>query len=40
MMNKNFMTGNIATETVEPYELKNRIGETVCIHGSIYKIRK
>ena len=40
MMNKNFMTGNIATETVESYELKNRIGETVCIHGSIYKIRK
>ena len=40
MMNYNIMTGNVATETVEPCELKNRIGENIRIHGSIYKIRK
>ena len=34
------MTGNVATVTVEPSELKNRIGENIRIHGSIYKIRK
>ena len=38
MMNR--MTGNITTVTVEPSELESRIGETVRIHGSIYKIRK
>lgn len=38
--NERFMTGNTVTVTVEPSELENRIGERVCIHGSIYKIRK
>ena len=42
-MNNTFersMTGTIVAETVETSELVNRIGETVRIHGSIYKIRK
>ena len=34
------INGTINTKTVEAQELKNYIGETVKIHGSIYKIRK
>ena len=34
------MSGNILRNAVEPSELENRIGERICIHGSIYKIRK
>lgn len=37
-MNK--ITGSIHTTTIAPEELQNHLGETVTIHGSIYKIRK
>lgn len=34
------ITGHLERETVEANELRNNIGKTVRIHGSIYKIRK
>lgn len=34
------ITGNLERETVEAEELRNNIGKSVKIHGSIYKIRK
>lgn len=34
------ITGYLERETVEANELRNNIGKTVKIHGSIYKIRK
>lgn len=34
------ITGNLEKVTVEADELRNHIGKTVQIHGSIYKIRK
>ena len=34
------ITGNLEKAAVEAEELRNHIGETVQIHGSIYKIRK
>ena len=34
------ITGKVKKETVEAGELKKYIGETVKVHGSIYKIRK
>ncbi len=37
-MNK--ITGITHTTTIAPEELQNHLGETVTIHGSIYKIRK
>ena len=32
--------GNISVIELEPWELVDHIGETIQIHGSIYKIRK
>ena len=37
-MNK--MTGTIETNTIEPKHFKEYIGNTIKVHGSIYKIRK
>ncbi len=34
------ITGSLKKETVEAEELRNHIGKTIRIHGSIYKIRK
>ena len=36
----NLITGELENSTIEAEEIKEHIGETVKIHGSIYKIRK